>query len=179
MCALLSTASEEQAKKKEGWMITSPPHKQQYDRLGRTGQREGCSLQNCDRWVANWGSETSPRAWHLQLSCPLLPTCLPAPLPPGVHSPSSAPLLLYLADGLRDPVPAAGLDEAHGCLQAHPVAHRDIKGLRAVAATQGLCNSETREIKYLRGLFQTNTTWQMNSKPASCLQRVGWWVCTC
>lgn len=125
--------------KEERRMITSPPHKQQYDRLGRTGQREGCSLQNCDRWVANWGSETSPRAWHLQLSCPLLPTCLPGSPTPGLHSPSSAPLLLYLADGLRDPVPAAGLDEAHGCLQAHPVAHRDIKGLRAVAATQGLC----------------------------------------
>lgn len=81
--------------KEERRMITSPPHKQQYDRLGRTGQQEGCSLQNCDRWVANWGSEThhglGTRSYHVPC---YLPACLlpyPRSALPFLSSPASVP----------------------------------------------------------------------------------------
>lgn len=70
--------------------------------------------------MANRDSET--QAWHPQLSAPST-DYLPSFPAPGLHSPFSAPLLFYLADGLWDPVLAAGLDKLHSCLQAYPVAH--------------------------------------------------------
>lgn len=70
--------------KEEGRTITSPPHKQQYNRPGRTGQQEGCPLQNCQLQTGGklrLRNITTGLASAAIMSPHYLPACLPAPLP--------------------------------------------------------------------------------------------------
>lgn len=70
----------------------------------------------------------------------LLPAPAPA-CPPSAAGP-------YLPDGLRDAEAAAGPDEAHGRVQAHPVAHGDIEGLGAVVVAPQHLGSQKGRIRH-------------------------------
>lgn len=130
---LLSTASKPEARKMEGSTTETTP--QQAEKYRPSRKVPTAELSLADGW------QTGTLKHRLGIHSCHTPSTdyLPSFPTPGPHSPFSAPLFSYLADGLWDPVLAAGLDETHSCLQAYPVAHRDIQRFRAVvAASQGL-----------------------------------------
>lgn len=83
--------------KEEGRTITSPPHKQQYNRPGRTGQQEGCPLQNCQLQTGGklrLRNITTGLASAAIMSPHYLPACLlpyPTSALPFLSSPASVP----------------------------------------------------------------------------------------
>lgn len=118
---LPGTASGERARQDQG----TPPW------AGGTSPAGGCQQQRRGK-LRLWNT---PGARQRLLPAPA-PAC-----PPSAAGP-------YLPDRLRDAEAAAGPDEAHGRVQAHPVAHGDVEGLGAVVVAPQHLGSQKVGIRH-------------------------------